>query len=107
MISKGININALNGYELNISVASNNTAMVELLFSHEAKVNIRDKVRGFTLLYYACMTNNIKVVNILISHGVDVNDNRNPWSQYLIVIVKMLLKFCFHMGQMSTRKLSW
>ena len=53
LISKGININALNGYELNISVASNNTAMVELLFSHEAKVNIRDKVRGFTLLHYA------------------------------------------------------
>ena len=87
LISKGIEMDEKAFY---YAVSSNSTVMVELLVSHGADVNFREKNTGFSMLHIACLNDNIKAVEILISHGININDNENDKGLTPLMIVSIL-----------------
>ncbi|EAY10299.1 hypothetical protein TVAG_491560 [Trichomonas vaginalis G3] len=92
-ISYGSDIEAkvsLAGRPLNFAVSNNNTAMVELLVSHGANVNINDPKNDFSLLHIATILKNKNIIEILIKNSVQVNGDQNKYNLTPIFLASLL-----------------
>ncbi|CAH0549684.1 unnamed protein product, partial [Brassicogethes aeneus] len=76
LIKNGANINAqdINGKSpLMVAVNRNYEKIAEFLINQGADVNLRDKQDNHTALHHAAFTGNVKIANVLVKNGVNVN----------------------------------
>ena len=73
----------ISGDALMIASSSGHNASVELLLTHGADINAKDKY-GRTALMYASKHGHTAIVELLLNHGADINDKDNKGSTALM-----------------------
>ncbi|EAX89119.1 hypothetical protein TVAG_009530 [Trichomonas vaginalis G3] len=111
LISHGANIDKKNKdgeTALYIAARQNCKETAEVLISHGANIDEKNK-DGETALHIAAQQNNKGTAEVLISHGANIDKKIKMEKQHFILqhgkIVKKLLKFSFHMVQISMKKI--
>ncbi len=73
--SLGINVQGLKGMTaLHIATIRNDIDMVELLLKNGAKTDVKDASGNCPLAYAARLSNTLEIMDLMISHGANVNE---------------------------------